>query len=81
MVYVFFTPKIPFFKIFRKALWWKIVGTHTLRPLGLLYCSLVYFMAIWYALWPFGMLYGHLVCFMAIWYILLPFGRFCGLLV
>jgi hypothetical protein len=47
-----------------------------LRPFGIFYGHLVYFMAIWYILWLFGIFYGYLVYFMAIWYILWPFGNF-----
>jgi hypothetical protein len=40
---------------------------------GIFYCHLVYFIAIWYIL-PFGIFYCHLIYFIAFWYILLPFG-------
>jgi hypothetical protein len=58
---------------------------YILRPFGLLYGLLVYFMAVWYILWPFGILYGHLEYFVVIWYIHIFCGHlvhiFCGHLV
>jgi hypothetical protein len=49
-----------------------------LRPFGIFYGHLVYFMSIllyFMAIWLF---YCHLVYFMAIWYILWPFGIIFG---
>jgi hypothetical protein len=47
---------------------------YILRPFGLFYDHLVYFMTIWFILRPLEIFYGHLVYFVAIWYIYPHFG-------
>jgi hypothetical protein len=42
---------------------------YILWQIGIVYGTLVYFMANWYILWQIGIFYGNLVYFMAIWYI------------
>jgi hypothetical protein len=83
-VIYFLKPKIPIWVNFRGSCagWcWYI-----LRPIGLFYCHMEYFVAKWYILWPNcipilwpnGIFRGQMVYFVAKWYILWPNGIFCG---